>query len=1464
MSELNLPDNLREFHDMGKARSWLYDNTTEALKKRFPLETPTHRLELDNVKVNPKDYDLVQQKDALLRNRRLHVPVTGTWRLVDKSNGSIVDEREDTIMRLPYVTDRGTVVYNGSEYSSAVNQSRLLHGMYTRMKRSGEPEAMFNPKPGTGRGFRMWMQPDNGILRMQVQTSNIPLYSVLNAVGVPDDEMRRAWGDDLFTKNKEWHDPKAVSKLYARLAGTRQDPTVNDDTLRAKAIREMLEKSELDEGVVARNAGMQGVRGVNPALLVRTAQKLINIQRKQEDPDDRDHLRYSRLLSIEDYIPERVALDANKVARSLLYRASKDKSLKRVPSGALTQHIDDFILGSRIAQPLEETNPLSLLEQMSRITKLGEGGIGSADAVTDEARDVNPGQFGFVDLVNGPENGNIGIDVRAAYRTFKGRDNQIYAEFRDARTKKPVFLRPDDLDGRVLAFPGEMSRDIPKVTALVKGKMTEVPKEDVDFEIPSMAHMNASHTNMNPMPSGMQAARAFYGAKFWSQYMPVVNGEPPLVESLRPDSDETFGEYYGKILGTLRADGPSTVVQATDDAVVLKDAEGKTKTVPLVKHFPFNRYTGISYSPSVTVGQKVAAGDVIAHSNFVDAKTKAIRLGSNLRAVIVPLEGKSFEDAYTISASAAKRLSTDRLFGFDQEKEDGVALGRSRYASLFPKRFTRDQLDTIDDDGIVRPGTILKKGDPIILATGAKMLGPQDVQLGRLHKALRDAHTDKATIWDEDYEGKVVDALPIRGGARVHVAAQVPVKEGDKLATRYGLKGVVGKIVDDDKMLRDPATNEPYDIAMNPMGVLSRVAPAQIAEVMAARVAKITGKQIRIPQYPPEEGWDAWGKNLLKQHGLEEDEDVFDPESGTKLENKLGTGYVYVLPFHHLADKKLSVRGGGQMGYTQDMQPAKGGEENQQAKRISGQDVNALLAYGATDVLNDALVVRGSRNDKFFRALRLGQTLPEPEVPFIYEKLLNTLKAGGINIRQRGHIMDLMPMTDKDVLALSAGPLEKGETVDAGMKAIPGGLFDEGRTGGVSGKRWTHIELPDPVPNPVYEEPIRRLLGLTQRELEDVITWQKPLNGKYGGAAIKEALAAIDPAKEIPKLRDVALRRRGSTRDAAIKSLGYLSALQRQKANPADWMISKLPVLPPVFRPVSRMGDVMLSADMNELYRDVHEAASAIRSLRADLPDSALASERLAMYQAVTAAMGLGEPITPEGQSKRLKGAIRQLIGTSPKTGVIQSKVLAKAVDLVGRGVVTPDPNLDMDSVGIPEDSAWQLYKDFITRRLVRRGFPIDEALRQWTEKTAVASEALDKEMSERPVLLNRAPVWSKPNIVALNPHRVKGNVIRVSPLITKPMTMDFDGDQSNFHVPVTDKAVEQARRLLMPSANLFSAVDMRSAQYTPQQEMVLGLWQASRAPKAGRPVVRFPSVEAARKAYAQGLIRVDDPIEIG
>jgi DNA-directed RNA polymerase subunit beta' len=201
----------------------------------------------------------------------------------------------------------------------------------------------------------------------------------------------------------------------------------------------------------------------------------------------------------------------------------------------------------------------------------------------------------------------------------------------------------------------------------------------------------------------------------------------------------------------------------------------------------------------------------------------------------------------------------------------------------------------------------------------------------------------------------------------------------------------------------------------------------------------------------------------------------------------------------------------------------------------------------------------------------------------------------------------------------------------------------------------------------------------------------------------------------------------------------------------------------------------------------------------------------------------------------------------------------------VGRSVITPNPDYDMDTIGVPENQAYDVYGKFVARRLRRRGMPVSEALRHVRDRTGLARTALQDEMSERPVYVNRAPVLHKFGIMAFRPRLVAGDVLQVSPLIVKGFNADFDGDAAQFHVPTTDEAVKEAYERMLPSRSLLSPADFKSPVHAPGQEYLGGLYHTTAHKphtKKQRPRV-FRSTEDAMQAYGRGEITADTPVEI-
>src|SRR5258706_7805948 len=94
-----------------------------------------------------------------------------------------------------------------------------------------------------------------------------------------------------------------------------------------------------------------------------------------------------------------------------------------------------------------------------------------------------------------------------------------------------------------------------------------------------------------------------------------------------------------------------------------------------------------------------------------------------------------------------------------------------------------------------------------------------------------------------------------------------------------------------------------------------------------------------------------------------------------------------------------------------------------------------------------------------------------------------------------------------------------------------------------------------------------------------------------------------------------------------------------------------------------------------------------------------------------------------------------------------------------------------------------------------------------------------------QPVLLNRAPTLHKLSIQAFYPVLIEGSAIRLHPAVCSGFNADFDGDQMAVHVPLSKKAIDEARDLMMPPHNLLSPANGNPVTHPASKEMTLGVY---------------------------------------
>lgn len=623
------------------------------------------------------------------------------------------------------------------------------------------------------------------------------------------------------------------------------------------------------------------------------------------------------------------------------------------------------------------------------------------------------------------------------------------------------------------------------------GKIEEVDPLDVDLELGSPNKFFGSHINLIPMPSAVAGPRSFYGARFYNQAMPIVGAEAPLVQNLIDDDPDgrSFDDQLGRHAGAVFSDDDAEVLDVTPDDISLRLADGSTRKLDIYNNFPLNRKTSLSNIPLVKPGDKIRKGQILARSNYTDDKG-TLAMGLNARIGLTPYLGKSMDDAVVISEDFANRLRSEHMYGHDIEYKRGVKGGKGHYVGIFPDAFDSKQLEALDSDGVIKPGTRVEEGDPLILATRPKVISSLTANLGNLSKHMRNARSDAVVKWEHHTPGIVTDVVKLKNGVKLNVMSEMPAQTGDKITLRSGQKGIISDIIPQNHMPRTE-DGRPLDVLLNPQGIPSRVNDSLIYEILLGKAARKRGKPYRIPAFnKPDEKWYEIVQRELADNGLSDTEVVFDPKFNRKLERPILVGDAYVQKLHHTSESKTSTRSTG--AYTMDQQPLKGGDEAAQAKRLSGLTTASLMSSGAYNYLREGATLRGQRNDEYWRDLRMGHTPREPGEPFVWGKFKALLAGSGYLARKLGGGKERLQFwTDRDLDRLRPVKIRNGELVDlTTMKPIPGGLFDEGMAGTNS---WGYVDLPFPVPNPAAEDVIRKLLGLTQKQFRDIMAGREEL-----------------------------------------------------------------------------------------------------------------------------------------------------------------------------------------------------------------------------------------------------------------------------------------------------------------------------------------------------------------------------------
>ena len=1006
----------------------------------------------------PKNTDQFAKEN----NLTFEAPLHATVELTNKTTG-VVEEQEIYLGEYPWMTERGTFIINGTERVVVSQLIRSAGVFFTAETVAGRN--YYGAKIIPGRGA--WMEfetASNGAIYVKIdRRRKMPATTLLRALGYPKTSEIKELFADIDTGDVKYIDEtldkdtsrganEALIEVYRRL---RPGDLATVDNARQMIERMFFDFKRFDYSRVGRYKLNQRLgldvantaenRTLQMSDLVAILREVIRLNNTQEPADDIDALSNRRVRLVGELIARQFRVGMLRMQRNAMDRMSVADLESVSPSQLINARpivaaVREFFTSSQLSQLLDEVNPLSELSHKRRLSSTGPGGL-TRERAGFEVRDAHPTHYGRICSVETPEGANIGLVLNlAAYARVNeyGFIETPYLRVKDGKvTDELVYLDASQEIGEVIADAGEALNEDgtfrdERVNARSNMQPSQVDASQVTYMDAAHRQILGSTAALVPFIEKTRVDRALTGSNMQRQAVPLLCPESATVGT---GIEKAVAENSGHL---IQASADGEVVRADADEVHVKYADGVK--IYTLKHFVKNN-DDRCYNQKVRVerGDKVKKGDILIEGASIAGGE--IALGKNLLVAFMPWGGYNMEDAIIMS----RRLVEDDRLTSINIKDYTVEV---RETKLGPEIVTRDipnvseeSLRHLDENGIVQIGSEVKAGDVLV----GKITPKGEQELSSEERLLRAIFGEKAKdVRDTSQRmnnaggGKVVgvkifsreNGHELKAGVlmqiQIFVAQLRKIGVGDKMAGRFGNKGVVAKVlpVEDMPFLED---GTPVDVVLNPLGVPSRMNLGQIFETHLGMAARALGYRVATPSFngvPSEKISDELEKAGLARDGKSQ---LFDGRTGEPFEERTTVGVMHMIKLHHMVSDKIHARSTGP--YTMVTQQPLGGKAQNGGQRFGEMEVWALEAYGAAATLQEMLTIKSDDvygRAKAYESIIKDEPIVGPKLPESFNVLVKELQGLGLRV----DLVDDDATVDAEHVIASSGPKDKTVAAD--------------------------------------------------------------------------------------------------------------------------------------------------------------------------------------------------------------------------------------------------------------------------------------------------------------------------------------------------------------------------------------------------------------------------------------------------